>query len=980
MSAGFENLEKIKEAFRSELADGNNCFEDYVKEAPKEHQIEVAKALSEIEYRFFQEREWTYNISARLESYPELQSFLGSLSSRASVQDDSCETVPNLQLSAVTQYSVNAKVWEQGGQGALHKGKDTGLGSREVVVKFLKDLNQESHFLKEAYVTANLDHPGIAAVYAKGFETSGQTAAGENGRPFYAMRLVRGETLDRRIAAFHNSRQNSKANAYAGDDFKQLIETLVAVCSTIEYAHSRGVLHCDIKPANIKCGPYNATFVLDWGSATTFDMDTQTSWDTSHQLHLTEWTSGGRTPQFASPEQVSSSRHDLTPTSDVYCIGTTLYQVLIGRPPFGQHRTEEAQCPNPRSVERQVPAQLAAICAKATRQAPEDRYPTAHDLAVDLQHWLRDEPVTALPDNLIDWAFRIGRRHKGMTILAAIMVATVVGLGFLYMGQRNRKLNAEVESANLMTQKAQAQATGEQAFALVERICQPVARDETGITLEFEDFIPELKGFTDFYLQNIKSAEDRTKYASTLANAYRLQALISYHRHNRVSSGSAQQAEGANAHEDFLQTAIDQLVMAEETQAKDPARDAIYGLFKARLIYKQLQNKGTDPNPAEFDLVMSTIQQAIDYFKDKSDLESKIFHGEAHHLEGEVYLTFRNAQLDAGDVDLVGADMILRKAELAFMESVEIRRKLPMHPDCASASLTTQNLVRREIGRGFGYLGDVQQYQNVIEQAVESYRQSLAARKELVELDESDEFLFQLARGYANFGTLARDHRKRFMSTSYFDELAARSGGEEVILADLVYDEYLAESLKIRKKLYGKSKDARYRTDLAGLYNLLAELYLFAAIDTDDDTLKEKFLNKVDNNIQALQDELYSLNDGEERDLRSYLKEADLGQSDMNRIATSVMLEIRRYQVAGGPADPSRYLDEIEVLLNTNDEQFDYESLGFDALLAYCVALNTEGKKQELEQARPLLLRKSNSGLDRLERHFGEAFVRRNSD
>jgi tRNA A-37 threonylcarbamoyl transferase component Bud32 len=148
---------------------------------------------------------------------------------------------------------------------------------REVALKEIKERladNPESRarFLVEAEITGRLEHPGIVPIYSLGIRA--------NGRPFYAMRLIRGQSLKDAIAEFHGGFQPPSANAtgaaalvrQAGPafdslEFRQLLGRFTAVCNAIAYAHSSGVLHRDIKPGNIMLGNYGETLVVDWGLA-----------------------------------------------------------------------------------------------------------------------------------------------------------------------------------------------------------------------------------------------------------------------------------------------------------------------------------------------------------------------------------------------------------------------------------------------------------------------------------------------------------------------------------------------------------------------------------------------------------------------------------------------------------------------------------------------------------------------------------------
>ena len=152
----------------------------------------------------------------------------------------------------------------QGGIGKVSVAFDAEL-QREVALKQIKperadDADSRARFLLEAEVTGRLEHPGIVPVYGLGVDDS--------GRPFYAMRFVRGSSFEEAIKRFHRDDADPARDPQARSfEFRQLLDRFVAVCQTIAYAHSRGVLHRDLKPANVLLGPFKESLVVDWGLA-----------------------------------------------------------------------------------------------------------------------------------------------------------------------------------------------------------------------------------------------------------------------------------------------------------------------------------------------------------------------------------------------------------------------------------------------------------------------------------------------------------------------------------------------------------------------------------------------------------------------------------------------------------------------------------------------------------------------------------------
>jgi serine/threonine-protein kinase len=350
----------------------------------------------------------------------------------------------------------------RGGLGEVLVARDEEL-QREVALKQMLDQHADepesrTRFLMEAEITGGLEHPGIVPVYGLGHYA--------DGRPFYAMRFIRGDSLKDAIERFHKADQPGRDPGERALALRGLLRRFVDVCQAIAYAHSRGVVHRDLKPGNIMLGKYGETLVLDWGLAKPLDSPEHpvTSPEGSlmpRSLSGTTETQMGMavgTPQFMSPEQAAGRLQELGTASDVYSLGATLYCVLTGRPPVtdsdvGQvlQKVERGDFPQPRAVKADIPAALEAICLKAMALTPEDRYAAPHLLAEDVERWLADEPVTAFAEPWTQTAARWLRRHRTLAISAAstvlvalisLIVATVL-LTAANERERQAKLKAE---------------------------------------------------------------------------------------------------------------------------------------------------------------------------------------------------------------------------------------------------------------------------------------------------------------------------------------------------------------------------------------------------------------------------------------------------------------------------------------------------------------------------------------------------------
>jgi WD40 repeat protein/tRNA A-37 threonylcarbamoyl transferase component Bud32 len=324
--------------------------------------------------------------------------------------------------------------YARGGLGAVFVARDEEL-NREVALKqildgYADDPISRQRFLMEAEVTGGLEHPGIVPVYGLGIYP--------DGRPYYAMRLIKGDSLKAAIAQFHADealRRDPGARALA---LQKLLRRFLDVCNAVDYAHSRGVLHRDLKPANVMVGPYGETLVVDWGLAKVVGSPSGSVEAALHPPSVggsAETLPGSAvgTPAYMSPEQSAGRLDDLGPASDVYSLGATLYHLLTGRAPFVDRDVgavlrgvQAGDFPPPRRVVLGVPRALEAVCLKAMAADPPARYGSAKELAGEVERWLADEPVSAYREPWSARAWRWVRRHRTGAIAAAS--AVLVGL------------------------------------------------------------------------------------------------------------------------------------------------------------------------------------------------------------------------------------------------------------------------------------------------------------------------------------------------------------------------------------------------------------------------------------------------------------------------------------------------------------------------------------------------------------------------
>ncbi len=329
-----------------------------------------------------------------------------------------------------------------GGMGVVWRAEDPALG-REVALKMLLSGRGASaveieRFDREARATARFNHPNIVSVHHVGVH---------DGNHYFTMDLVRGSTLADRLK---KSGPLEPAEA---------VRLLGQVAAGVHYAHQRAIIHRDLNPKNILLTEDGVPRITDFGIAR----------DMENESRITRAGLPVGTPAYMSPEQAAGALEQIDVRSDVYSLGTILYELVTGNAPFLDRKPQTLlELVNlvanfdptpPRRLRAGLPRDLETICLKCLAKDPERRYQSAADLGADLAAWVRGEPISARPYSILERSAMWARRHRPVVAVAVVVLvaAGIVGGVLLELRREKRRrieelaaLAAEHEAAGRM--------------------------------------------------------------------------------------------------------------------------------------------------------------------------------------------------------------------------------------------------------------------------------------------------------------------------------------------------------------------------------------------------------------------------------------------------------------------------------------------------------------------------------------------------
>jgi eukaryotic-like serine/threonine-protein kinase len=451
-------------------------------------------------------------------------------------------TTPQDSLKKNDKYRISSLI-AQGGMASVFVAKDSNC-RREVALKVMQNADTQkkeivNRFIEEAQIAAQLDHPNILPIYD--LTTDGQ------GNPFYAMKLVKGDTLETLISKLKDKNPETLKEY----PLSRLLQLFIKICDGMSFAANRNVVHRDLKPENIMIGPFGEVFIMDWGiakvidskksrhqtSANPQDSIDRLSKDDTFNIQTTMQGQILGTPGFMAPEQViNSSQADIH--ADIYALGSIFYNILCLVPPHSEidiktlmknkisgNIPSPEQRVNAANIDlihlpgKQIPPSLSAVCQKAMALNSCERYNTPKELEKDIQAYLDGYATQAEGANQLRLFQLLFLRHKRLSFSLLILFGLTIS--FLIMSTFKLKYaENESESAssyatltekqisqsmhtlnNLRTTMRELRTLTPEIEDQVERLIQ---HNRFARALEISSAYLKLEGSETLYVQNIQ--------------------------------------------------------------------------------------------------------------------------------------------------------------------------------------------------------------------------------------------------------------------------------------------------------------------------------------------------------------------------------------------------------------------------------------------------------------------------------------------
>jgi tetratricopeptide (TPR) repeat protein/tRNA A-37 threonylcarbamoyl transferase component Bud32 len=595
------------------------------------------------------------------------------------------------------------EVLGHGGMGVVYKAWHQRL-KRHVALKMLRagaHASREANlrFRIEAEAVARLQHPNIVQIHEIG---------DHDGLPFFALEFVAGDTLDHLV----------EKGPLPPRRAAELVET---VARAVGHAHQRGVVHRDLKPSNVLLTADGAPKVADFGLAKRLD---------DEQRGQTREGAVVGTPSYMAPEQAQGRVHEIGPATDVYALGTILYELLAGAPPFRGATTLETlmqviheEPPAPRRLRRGVPRDLEIIALKCLQKDPARRYGTAAELADDLRRWLDGEPIKARPAGVWERAAKWARRRPAAAAL--LVVSAVAALALLAGGVEY--------SVRVRAERDRAEANLEMAMRAVDDMLTEVGEEQLAYEPRMEEKRRRLLKkaqamYQEFLQQKYDSPRIRLQTALASRRVADVDRLLGDYRDADADYDDAirrfdelhKEDSGNRTYRRHLAACWNYRGEARRHLGDAAGADEAYG--EARALYERLVAEDGADADARRDLAQTRMNRGILLTDNGNYAAAGDDFAEAIRLLGDPegrgdrhYLA--RAHLNRGRLQHAARD--LPAAADSYSKAIRLlaglRREEPDHPD-----------YRHELGSAQNNLGNLQAEQGTLDLARASHRAAVA--------------------------------------------------------------------------------------------------------------------------------------------------------------------------------------------------------------------------------------------------------------
>jgi len=419
-------------------------------------------------------------------------------------------------------YDLNNPVAE-GGHAIIYAANDRIL-NRQVAIKSLRkemlnDNHTRNNFIAESKLTAQLDHPSIVPIYSLNNDE-------QNGL-FLAMKMINGKTLFGYLNRVISLYKLDGMNQY--DERKSLLyrlDVFLKICDAMSYAHSQGIIHCDLKPENIMIGEFRETYVMDWGIAKNVN-------------NITPAKKISGTPRYMSPEVIRCEKIDQR--SDIFSLGVILFEIVTLAPAFtGETYNDVMNYIRNNEISEvrhrfnaAIDADLQAIIRKATRNNRNLRYQTVDELSMDIRRYLDGQEVLARPDGFFGKIVRRCKAHVRLLIffVAMLLVLIAAGAAYAVFDHLSKALQAQYQQRAF----AQCYASTNDVASRMDRFAYGIMCDLNSIAGQAGFFLthlqivqPDYKKYFHADLQDPAKAPADTSYSKLYRQYVSLQEL-SFH-------------------------------------------------------------------------------------------------------------------------------------------------------------------------------------------------------------------------------------------------------------------------------------------------------------------------------------------------------------------------------------------------------------------------------------------------------------------